>query len=558
MRALSRSGLGASIFLAALTFSGSAAFTSAEAAKAPRAKAAVARGVKLYAPAREKDAAIVVDGATGKVLYARNPDAIRYPASLTKMMTLYMLFEALEKGKYTLQSQFNTSVRASQQSPTKLGLQPGESLSVDTAIKAIAVLSANDVAVVIAEALGGGNETYFASLMTERAHALGMTKTRFHNASGLPDTQQLTTARDMALLGRHLAYDFPQYFRYFATPQFTYNGRTYFTHDNIIARFGGTDGIKTGFTQMSGFNLVSSVVRNNKHVVGVVMGGMTAASRDNEMIRLLTATYTAAADNPTMLADVSVPWQGGKGPANPFAPATEDTGVMVAMLDSGRKLPAPKILPAIPPAIPAVQAAPQPTIQVASVVPREKPALPQRTPAPAPASASVTTIALAAVVPTPKPSLILASASNAKETAPTTAALALATQKAAKLPVPEAVRVAVVASLQERKSAEVAQGDIAGSSFASIAPAAGSAVKHWVVQIGAYASDKLAQAQLADYRKRALDTIGKAQPLVVPFAAANGKTLYRARFSGYSETEAYTICKRMTERGQTCFAAQSD
>ena len=269
---------------------------------------------RALVPAPEKDAAIIVDGATGKVLYERNADAIRYPASLTKMMTLYLLFEALEKGTISLDTPMYASSHAVAQSPTKLYVPLGGTIDVDTAVKAITVLSANDVAVIIAEALGGGSEATFGDMMTQRAHQLGMTNTNFHNASGLPDLQQLTTARDMAILARHLAYDFPQYFHYFSAPSVTFRGRTYFNHDNLLNEFDGTDGIKTGYTQLSGYNLVSSVVRNNKHVIGVVMGGPTAAVRDREMMELLSATFEVASENPTYLADANVPWYGGNGP----------------------------------------------------------------------------------------------------------------------------------------------------------------------------------------------------------------------------------------------------
>src|SRR5579871_5136235 len=208
---------------------------------APAHKTKVVRVEHALAPAPEKDAAIVVDGATGKVLYERNPDAIRYPASLTKMMTLYLLFEALEKGTISLDTPMIASSHATAQSPTKLYVPLGGTIDVDTAIRAITVLSANDVAVIIAEALGGGSESTFAEMMTQRAHDLGMTNTNFHNASGLPDLQQLTTARDMALLARHLAYDFPQYFHYFSAPSVSFNGRSYFNHDNLLSEFDGTD-----------------------------------------------------------------------------------------------------------------------------------------------------------------------------------------------------------------------------------------------------------------------------------------------------------------------------
>ena len=293
----------------------------------------------MFAPAPEKDAAIIVDGATGKVLYARNPDAIRYPASLTKMMTLYLLFEALEKGTITLDTPMIASSHAVAQSPTKLYVPLGASIDVDTAIRAVTVLSANDVAVIIAEALGGGSESTFAEMMTQRAHQLGMTNTNFHNASGLPDLQQLTTARDMSLLARHLAYDFPQYFHYFSAPSVTFNGRSYSNHDNLLGEFPGTDGMKTGYTQLSGYNLVSSVVRDNKHVIGVVLGGPTAAVRDREMIQLLSATFSVANENPTYLADANVPWYGGAGPGGELFKANPgEDNYLVTVLDSrGRK-----------------------------------------------------------------------------------------------------------------------------------------------------------------------------------------------------------------------------
>ncbi len=296
---------------------------------------------RVLTPAPEKDAAIVVDGATGKVLYARNPDAIRYPASLTKMMTLYLLFEALEKGTISLDTPMIASSHATAQSPTKLYVPLGGTIDVDTAIRAITVLSANDVAVVVAEALGGGSESTFAEMMTQRAHQLGMTNTNFHNASGLPDLQQLTTARDMALLARHLAYDFPQYFHYFSAPSVTFAGRTYMNHDHLLTEFPGTDGMKTGYTQLSGYNLVSSVVRGNKHVIGVVMGGPTAAVRDREMIQLLSATFRVEDENPTYLADANVPWDGGAGPgvdlfrANPG----EDDYLVTVLNAKGRRPP---------------------------------------------------------------------------------------------------------------------------------------------------------------------------------------------------------------------------
>src|SRR5262249_19387179 len=195
----------------------------------------------------EKDAALVVDGATGKVLYARNETVERHPASLTKMMTLYLLFDALKAGKVTMQTQLPVSYHASIQKPTKLGLRPGQTIPVDLAIRSLVIRSANDAAVVIAEALGG-TESHFAEMMTARARQLGMRETNYHNASGLPDPLQISTASDLAILGRHLAYDYPQYFPYFGLAGFHYKGASIPTHDNLIGRHDGAARHKTRYT----------------------------------------------------------------------------------------------------------------------------------------------------------------------------------------------------------------------------------------------------------------------------------------------------------------------
>jgi D-alanyl-D-alanine carboxypeptidase len=255
-----------------------------------------------------KDAALIIDGTTGKVLYARNQLEERHPASLTKMMTLYLLFDAIKKGQISLNSTIPISAHAAVQKPTNLHLRNGDQINVELAIKALVVRSANDVAAAVAEALGG-TEGHFAELMTAKARALGMRNTFYHNASGLPDPLQITTAADLAVLARHLAYDFPQFYHYFSTPSFSFRGIEYPTHDNLIGRYRGADGIKTGYTGASGFNLVSSVVRDNTHVIGVVMGGRTAARRDREMMRLLDLAFDAAGRNPALVARAQVPWQ---------------------------------------------------------------------------------------------------------------------------------------------------------------------------------------------------------------------------------------------------------
>ncbi|HXL70072.1 MAG TPA: D-alanyl-D-alanine carboxypeptidase [Rhizomicrobium sp.] len=264
--------------------------------------------VPIGATDPDKDAALILDGATGKILYARNETAERHPASLTKMMTLYMLFEALKAGKVTMETPMPVSEHAAEQKPTKLFLRPGQSITVDNAIRAIVIRSANDVAVVIAEALGG-TELNFAQMMTAKAKQLGMRETYYHNASGLPDPLQITTASDLSILARHLAYDYPQYFPYFALPGFVYKGAYIPTHDNLIGRYAGADGIKTGFTGASGFNLTSSVVRDGVHLIGVVMGGRTAVRRDLEMMHLMDVAFAQIATNPTLVAHGSVPWE---------------------------------------------------------------------------------------------------------------------------------------------------------------------------------------------------------------------------------------------------------
>jgi D-alanyl-D-alanine carboxypeptidase len=231
-------------------------------------------------------AAIVVDGNSGSVLHSANADELRHPASLTKIMTLYLLFERLDAGKIKLDTQIPVSEHAAEQAPTKLGLKPGHTIAVEDAIKGLVTKSANDAAVVVAEALGG-SEGDFAEMMTRKAHALGMIHTIYRNASGLPNDEQVTTAREQALLGRAVQERFPRYYRYFSTLSFTYHGETMSNHNHLLGRVEGVDGIKTGYTQASGFNLVTSVHRSNHFIVAVVLGGSSAGARDAKMRSLI-------------------------------------------------------------------------------------------------------------------------------------------------------------------------------------------------------------------------------------------------------------------------------
>jgi D-alanyl-D-alanine carboxypeptidase len=236
------------------------------------------------------DAELVVDAASGKVLFARNDTAPRRPASLTKMMTLYLLFERLSANKIALQSELPVSEYAASQPRSHLRLRAGSTIPVETAIRAIIVCSANDAAVAIAEALGG-SEPHFAELMTAKARALGMTHTFYHNASGLPDDQQVTTAADLAILAKHLVSDFPQYFPYFGTRSMNWRGEDFNTHNMLIGNYRGADGIKTGYIDASGYNLVATAMRDKTRLIAVVMGGITAEKRDEATIDLLNNAF---------------------------------------------------------------------------------------------------------------------------------------------------------------------------------------------------------------------------------------------------------------------------
>jgi D-alanyl-D-alanine carboxypeptidase len=483
-----------------------------------------------------KDAAVIEDGATGKILYSRNATAERHPASLTKMMTLYLLFEALKKGQVTMATPLPVSAHAASQRPTKLRLYPGDTIPVEVAIYAIVIRSANDVAVAIAESLGG-TESHFAEMMTTKARQLGMRDTNFHNASGLPDPLQISTASDLAILGRHLAYDFPQYFHYFSAPGFTYRGVSYQTHDNLIGRYDGTDGIKTGFTEASGFNLVSSVVRGRNHVIGVVMGGRTARRRDQEMMNLLDATFAQIQVNPMLVASATVPWKSNFAQNNssvvagfdltpPSARGAQPSPTVVADaededaaetrpdndLAQNEIAPAPVPMPATaPPAPPQQQFRP----------------LPQPPKAAPPAAQVAMAPSLPIPTPTPKP------------------------KAPAKAPV-------LLASYQPPKPKPAVKPEIGEGDYDDQASTMRKlTAQDWTIQIGAFADSTQARTQLANYAEHSMDILGQAARIIVPFRGVDGQTLFRARFGPFVEREAREVCARLTERGQTCFAAMA-
>ena len=249
----------------------------------------------------ERYASIVIDAQSGNVLMAANPDEYRYPASLTKLMTIYLLFEQMRDGRITMNDLVPVSASAASMPPTKLGLLPGMTLTVEQALLGLVTKSANDAAAALGEMMGG-DEEHFAEIMTLRAHSLGMMHTTFRNASGLPDWGQVTTARDLAILARHLIQDFPNYYYIFSTPYFQFHGRMELNHQHMLQTYPGADGLKTGYIQASGYNLVVSALRSNVRLIGVVLGAANGGERDLHMASLLDQGFERMGVAPIQVA----------------------------------------------------------------------------------------------------------------------------------------------------------------------------------------------------------------------------------------------------------------
>jgi D-alanyl-D-alanine carboxypeptidase len=294
---------------------------------------------------------IVIDDNSGQVLHQADPDALRHPASLTKVMTLYLLFGELEAGRIKLDYDLAVSERAAAQNPTKLGLRTGSTIKVEDAIKGLVTKSANDAAVVIAEALGGSEEA-FAQMMTRKARALGMTNTVYVNASGLPAEEQITTARDQALLGRAIQHRFPAYYPYFSLPAFSYRGRFMNNHNSLLRTVEGVDGIKTGYTEASGYNLISSTHRGARRIVGVILGERSNGARDAHMRGLIEQCIIQAASVRTAAAIVERDENPTDVAALPAANFSLQSAAPAAPDAAGAEAAAPAI------AIPAILAAP--------------------------------------------------------------------------------------------------------------------------------------------------------------------------------------------------------
>lgn len=477
--------------------------------------------------ANPKYAGIVVDAKTGRTLYEHQADATRFPASLTKIMTLYILFEEIESGRMSMQTPLKVSAYAASRPPSKIGLKPGSTIRARDAALALITKSANDVAVVVAENISGSVPN-FADRMTRTARALGMSRTTFRNPSGLPDKRQVTTARDMATLGRAIQQRFPKYYELFNTRVFTFNGRRFGNHNRLLGKVRGVDGIKTGYTRASGFNLVTNVETDGRHIVAVVIGGRTGASRNQQMTRLIgeylpkasRGRYTA----PSLVANVQTP---DRRPAS------------VALAE----IPVPAVKPAAPVTL-AAAAVPVPVAAAAVSVP-----VAAATPVPVPprpvAGPEIVTGSIVRVPQKPdlKEALRRKTLAFAGADAPTPRAPDLAIRTVAT----QTIRVAPDEGVPLPDTPASASVTVATNNVSEPAPG-------WQVQIAAAESEDAAIAML----KRAKDAMGPAlrgmEPHTEP-VESGGATLYRARFVGFdSKTAAWNACTGLKRKRFNCFA----
>jgi D-alanyl-D-alanine carboxypeptidase len=534
---------------------------------------------------------IIVDANSGATLTASNPDASRHPASLTKIMTLYLLFERLESGKMTLDTQMPVSEHASEQAPTKLGLRPGQSIRVEDAIKGIVTRSANDAAVVIAEAIGGDEED-FCRLMTRKARALGMTKTVYVNASGLPDDGQITTARDQSILGRAIQDRFPRYYHYFSTEAFNYHGQSIRNHNHLLGSVEGVDGIKTGYTRASGFNLVTSIRRGNRHLIGVVMGGHSGGSRDAIMRNLLAENMDKAATRRTVAAITE------RNPANAEIAEAEAASRPTQAIQVEGAVQAVSSEPAAAPPIHS-------TAPVRSVIAAATAAMPppQAKPEPAPLSSGVIqTRSIAAIPGSSEPmkpvrvktvqikagQFKLASAGPSQPTTPITSSI-----PSSRAEVPE-TSGAIVARAESDKPAAAAEMPPQPANFgtghgvlgvlpaSSVPASAGSqalayadpsprpqaiqqngairplaAHTGWIIQVGALDSESEARARIEAARSQAHGLLSKADPFTEPVVSKGDKKLYRARFAGLDRGQAEAVCRTLKRSEISCITVKN-
>lgn len=457
-----------------------------------------------------KSAALVIDANTGRVLHAESADAPRFPASLTKMMTLYMVFDAIERRKLTYNSRIRASRYAASRPPSKIGLKAGETITVRQAVAALVTKSANDVATAVAEHIGG-TEAGFARMMTRKARQIGMRSTTFRNASGLPDRRQKSTARDMITLALRLQDQFPSHYRNFRLRSFKFRGRTYRNHNTLLRSFTGTNGIKTGYTRASGFNLVSSVRRGRRHVVAAVFGGRTARNRNAKMRILLTRALKRASTRRTRK-----PW---RPPAEPM---------LIARPKPARRRTVRRRIAQAPPPVPRRSevrraAPPAPNLmlaQVKRVVFRDGRVVQLSTPEQTSASR---------LIP-PRPQL-------AKPPTSITEIL-----QNTVLP-----RTATAAPLARRTKRERSRRPAMQSRSAS------AAGPH--VQIGAYLSEREAMRRLDQIKTRSNGLLAGRLPITQVVERGN-RQLFRARFAGFDLASARSTCRELKARGIDCLVAR--
>jgi D-alanyl-D-alanine carboxypeptidase len=522
------------------------------------------RGQADSATSDARYADVVVDANTGETLHDVNSDGLRHPASLTKMMTLYLLFERLEAGKLKLNTPLEVSANAAEQAPSKLGLEAGDTIAVEDAIKALVTKSANDVAVVVAEALGGSEEN-FAKMMTRKARALAMKYTVYKNASGLPDDDQVTTARDQALLGIALQERFPRYYQYFSTPQFTYRGDTMRNHNHLLGRVAGVDGIKTGYTRASGFNLITSVHRENRHIVAVVMGGRTAEQRDARMRQLIETQIKQAASRriaPKVAENAEPADTRAKPQAAAPVAAKADTATTAAI---PRPRPQPGSTDPIQPRLVKTFSVKSSVVQTASLEPVSLPPAQTLdvTQRPNPSAAGTEdsgTLPLQSprarpgIVGVPPAQATVASAQSTPAPAPVAAPQASPDPPVtAYAPAPALDSAASMATSVRAASA----APVAPVPATPVAPApAVKAHSGWMIQVGAFEDEGDAKQRLVTVQGKVTDLLRKADPFTEPVTKGD-KKFYRARFAGLDKEAAETACKHLKRSDIACIAIRN-
>src|SRR5262245_25314690 len=469
-----------------------------------------------HAIASDKHAAFLMDVNSGQILYQSAADQPRYPASLAKLMTLYLVFERLEQGRLDDRTKLKISAHASAAAPSKLDLEPGEEIAVGDAVKALVTKSANDVAVALAEHIAGSEER-FARLMTEKAQQIGMAATTFRNASGLPDPEQVTTARDMATLALRLMDDFPKRYALFATRTFTYKSETFRNHNSLLFHYQGTDGLKTGYTRASGFNLVASVRRGRRHVLGVVFGGSTAAARNTTMRALLNIGLLKGASEQTRRRSVVA--------AVASAPSKATRAEALAL-----RHPA----PAAEAAPPRPAAAPAPRLEMVQV----RPLLVSRTDKEQAAPGASRD----------EPATIEALLERSAREAPTAAGERLPAPTL--LAPPRLVRGSPASTLEEQ-ALSLRRETPAGAAT----PAAASG--GMAIQVGAFPSADEAERRLAWVRQRANALVARHAAVTQPVKQGD-KLFYRARFAGFDGAAAATACRELRALKVECLILRAD